>query len=51
MRKSTIMAEDGYLAMHERTVDVGDAQSFVFQPEDTGRAILDDHPGGRTQLT
>jgi hypothetical protein len=36
MRESTIIAEEGYLGMHERTVDVGDAQSFVFQPGDTG---------------
>lgn len=36
MRESTIMAEDGYLGMHERTVDVGDTQSFVFQPGDAG---------------
>jgi hypothetical protein len=36
MRESTIMAEDGYLGMHERTVDVGGTQSFVFQPGDAG---------------
>jgi hypothetical protein len=31
-----IMPEDGYLGMHQRTVEVGDIQSFVFKPGDTG---------------
>jgi hypothetical protein len=36
MRESTIMSEDGHLGMHECTVNVGDTQSFVFQPGDAG---------------
>jgi hypothetical protein len=29
IRESIIMQEDGYLGMHERTIDVGNTQSFV----------------------
>ena len=36
MRESIIKAEDGYLGMHERTINVGDTQSFVFKPDDVG---------------
>ena len=36
MRESIIKQEDGYLGMHERTVDVGDTQFFVFEPGDAG---------------
>ena len=36
MRESVIKAEDGYLGMYERTLNVGDTQSFVFQPGDAG---------------
>ena len=36
MRESIINAEDGYLGMNERTVNVGDTQSFVFRPGDAG---------------
>ena len=36
MRESFIKAEDGYLGMHERTIHVGDNQSFVFKPDDAG---------------
>ena len=37
MCESTIMAEDGYLGMHERADDVGNTQSFVFQLGDAGQ--------------
>ncbi len=36
MLKSIIKAEDGYLGMNERTVSVGDTQSFVFQHGNAG---------------
>ncbi|KAI2496293.1 hypothetical protein MHU86_18205 [Fragilaria crotonensis] len=36
MRESIIKAEDGYLGMNERTVNVGDTQSFVFRPGNAG---------------
>ena len=36
MRESKIKAEDGYLGMHERTINVGDTQSFIFEPGDAG---------------
>ena len=36
MRESIIKAEDGYLGMNERTINVGDTQSFVFRPGDAG---------------
>ena len=36
MRESRIKAEDGYLGNYERTISVGEIQSFVFQPGDTG---------------
>ena len=36
MRESRIKAEDGYLGNNECTVSVGEIQSFVFQPGDTG---------------
>jgi hypothetical protein len=36
MRESKIKAEDGYLGMHERTVNVGNTQSFIFEPGDAG---------------
>jgi hypothetical protein len=37
MRESVIKAEDGYLGMHEpRTINVGDTQTFTFQPGDDG---------------
>ncbi|KAI2509704.1 hypothetical protein MHU86_4686 [Fragilaria crotonensis] len=36
MRESKIKAEDGYLGMHERTVNAGDTQSFVFESGDAG---------------
>jgi hypothetical protein len=37
MRESVIKAEDGYLGMQEpRTINVGDTQTFTFQPGDDG---------------
>jgi hypothetical protein len=36
MRESRIKAEDGYLGNNERTISVGEIQSFVFQPGDIG---------------
>ena len=36
MRESIIKAEDGYLGMQERTINVGDTQSFVFKPDNVG---------------
>ncbi|KAI2492116.1 hypothetical protein MHU86_22452 [Fragilaria crotonensis] len=36
MRESIIKAEDAYLGMHARTLDVGSTQSFVFKPGDVG---------------
>ena len=37
MRESVIKADDGYLGMHEqRTLNVGDTQTFTFQPGDDG---------------
>ena len=36
MRELIIKAEDGYLGMHERTINVGDTQSFVFKPDNVG---------------
>ena len=35
MHESRIKVEDGYLGNNERTVSVGEIQSFVFQPGDT----------------
>ncbi len=34
--ESKIKAEDGYLGMHSRTLDVGNTQSLVFKREDVG---------------
>ena len=34
--ESKIEAEDGYLGMHSRTLDVGNTQSLVFKLEDVG---------------
>jgi hypothetical protein len=36
MHESTIKTEDGYLGMHERTLNIGDTQSFIFEPGDLG---------------
>ena len=36
MRESKIKDHDGYLGMHERTLQVGDTQSFVFTSDDEG---------------
>ena len=36
MRESIIKEDDGYLGMHQRTLSVGDTQTFIFQPGDDG---------------
>jgi hypothetical protein len=36
MRESIIKEEDGYLGMNQRTLTVGDTQTFIFQPGDNG---------------
>ena len=36
MRESTIKEHDGYLGMNQRTLSVGDTQSFVFNSNDDG---------------
>jgi hypothetical protein len=36
MRESTIKDHDGFLGMHQRTLSVGDTQSFIFKPTDIG---------------
>ena len=36
MRESTIKDHDGYLGMHQRTLEVGNTQSFVFRSDDDG---------------
>jgi hypothetical protein len=33
MRESVIKADDGYLGMHKRTINVGDTKSFIFEAE------------------
>jgi hypothetical protein len=36
MRESIIKEDDGYLGMHQRTISVGNTQTFIFQPGDDG---------------
>jgi hypothetical protein len=36
MHESIINAENVYLGIHEHTISVGDAQSFIFEPKDAG---------------